>query len=351
VLEARDRVGGRVWSAPLAGGVVELGAEFVLPGYTLLTELAARIGLALHEKGTLYGDREPRGVDVTRAELDAAVADLASARGTSIADALASLDAADGARATIASRLAVSTAFELDDQPASILAEGAAGFGAFASYAVTAGNDAVARALAARLDVRLSTTVREIAWADGRVTVDGYAADACVLAAPAWATAAISFDPPLPEWKRAALAAVRYGHAAKVFLPLTEPVEPSATLSVPDRFWTWTQHGLAVASSFAGTEAALDRLEVEAGPEPWAARVRRLRPDLPYADDAPLLATWPEGAYSARTLGSPLDDDALAASVGPLHFAGEHTAGAWHALMEGALRSGVRAAQSAANAR
>jgi len=120
---------------------------------------------------------------------------------------------------------------------------------------------------------------------------------------------------------------------------------------VPDRFWTWTQHGLAVASSFAGTEAALDRLEVEAGPEPWAARVRRLRPDLPYADDAPLLATWPEGAYSARTLGSPLDDDALAASVGPLHFAGEHTAGAWHALMEGALRSGVRAAQSAANAR
>ena len=30
--------------------------------------------------------------------------------------------------------------------------------------------------------------------------------------------------------------------------------------------------------------------------------------------------------------------------MGPLHFAGEHTAGEWHALMEGALRSGYRAA-------
>ena len=34
----------------------------------------------------------------------------------------------------------------------------------------------------------------------------------------------------------------------------------------------------------------------------------------------------------------------LAARHGPLAFAGEHTAGAWHGLMEGALRSGMRAA-------
>ena len=39
-----------------------------------------------------------------------------------------------------------------------------------------------------------------------------------------------------------------------------------------------------------------------------------------------------------------MDDEALAAPVGPIHFAGEHTAGEWHALMEGALRSGRRAA-------
>jgi monoamine oxidase len=38
------------------------------------------------------------------------------------------------------------------------------------------------------------------------------------------------------------------------------------------------------------------------------------------------------------------DDEIIAAPVGGVHFAGEHTAGAWAGLMEGALRSGARAA-------
>ena len=32
VLEARGRVGGRVWSTPFAGGFAERGAEFVFSG-------------------------------------------------------------------------------------------------------------------------------------------------------------------------------------------------------------------------------------------------------------------------------------------------------------------------------
>jgi hypothetical protein len=130
---------------------------------------------------------------------------------------------------------------------------------------------------------------------------------------------------------------------------LAASVPPSQTLSVPLRFWTWTQHGIAAASSFAGTSSALERLEVDGGPDTWAEAVRRLRPDLDYADGAPLLSTWhgdpwARGAYSALSLASPLDEEALARAVGPLAFAGEHTAGRWHALMEGALRSGLRAA-------
>ena len=63
VLEARDRVGGRVWSTTLANGAaIELGAEFVLPGHDVVRETCARLGLELADKGMLYGDREPRGV-------------------------------------------------------------------------------------------------------------------------------------------------------------------------------------------------------------------------------------------------------------------------------------------------
>ena len=80
VLEARDRVGGRVWSRELPGGdVVEMGAEFILPGDRVIRETAARLGLGLFAKGTTYGDREPRGgMGVSRSEL---VARLRRGRG------------------------------------------------------------------------------------------------------------------------------------------------------------------------------------------------------------------------------------------------------------------------------
>jgi monoamine oxidase len=357
VFEARDRVGGRVHSQQLENGaVVELGAEFVLPGYEVLRETAVRLGLELFEKGTLYGDREPRGgPPVTREELVAAAAGLHDPGSGSIADALQRLVPSDGARAAIAARLAVSSGYELDDQDASALAESAAGFGDFPSHGIAGGNDRIALRLAERLRgaVHTSTAVTRVAWsADGVVVRAGrseVAADACVIATPAPHALELEWDPQLPRWKQEALAAVRYGQAAKLFLPLVAPVPPSQTLSVPLRFWTWTQHGVPAASSFAGSPSALELLDVDRGPGRWADAVRELRPDLDYTDGAPLLSTWHDdpwtrGAYSARTLSSPLDDEALARPVGPVAFAGEHTAGNWHALMEGALRSGLRAA-------
>jgi monoamine oxidase len=355
VLEARDRVGGRVHSRALAdGSVVELGAEFVLPGNDVVRETAARLGLALYEKGTLYGEREPRGGTATHEEVVAAARTLRGGPG-SIADELARAVPDADVREAIAARLEVSTAYPVGDQPAAVLADGAAGFGAFPSHGIAGGNQQLADALARLLGgrVHLSAVVHKVVWHDDGVVVSSggvdVSADACVVATPAPHALEIAFEPPLPEWKRDALAAVRYGDAAKLFLPLAESVPPSAVLSVPDRYWTWTQLApdgspLQVASSFAGTAEALARLGVADGSQRWAESVRALRPELQFASAEPLLSTWPDGAYSARALSSPLDDDALARPVGPLHFAGEHTAGAWHALMEGALRSGLRAA-------
>ncbi|HKC76824.1 MAG TPA: NAD(P)/FAD-dependent oxidoreductase, partial [Gaiellaceae bacterium] len=339
------------------GAVVELGAEFVLPGYEMLQQTAARLGLELFEKGTLYGDREPRdGPPVTREELVAAYGALREPRSGSVGEVLETLVHPPGARAAIGARLAVSSGYELDDQDASALAEGASGFGDFPSHGIVGGNDRVALSFAERLGgaVHTSTVVTGVAWSAHGVVVraggDELRADGCVIATPAPHALELGWAPPLPGWKREALAAVRYGQAAKLFLPLTSPAPPSQTLSVPLRFWTWTQHGVAAASSFAGSPSALELLEVDDGPVRWEDAVRRLRPDLDYAPGSPLLSTWHDdpwarGAYSVRTLSSPLVDEALARPVGRVTFAGEHTAGEWHALMEGALRSGVRAAR------
>jgi monoamine oxidase len=362
VVEARDRVGGRVWSVPFAGGVAERGAEFVFPGDDALHAAVRRLGLRLYRKGTWYGDREPRGGPaVTRARLARAVERLGEAvlEGT-VLDALASLRLPAGAAEAIASRVEVSSAYPASDLDASVLAETGAGFGRFDTFGVEGGNGRLAEALAAPLGpaLLLGTPVEAVEWSRRSVTVHAPGVELwarrVVLAVPAPAALALRFDPPLPEAKARALAGVRYGQAAKLHLPLRAPAEPSAVLAVPARYWSYTQLGpdsapAPFAAAFAGTPGALERLRVWAGPGTWAAAVGALRPELDLELDAPLLSTWhddawAQGAYSARSHSSPLDSAALARPVGPLAFAGEHTAGEQHGLMEGALRSGLRAA-------
>jgi monoamine oxidase len=124
-------------------------------------------------------------------------------------------------------------------------------------------------------------------------------------------------------------------------------------MSVPDRFWCWTAAdgagGVApVLGAFAGSPTALRRLGVGSGSARWVDLITELRADLDLVPDHSVLTVWPTdpyalGAYRAEGL-SPVDEDALEAPVDGLHFAGEWAAGPLSGLMEGALRSGLRAA-------
>ena len=145
------------------------------------------------------------------------------------------------------------------------------------------------------------------------------------------------------------------GHNAKLHIPLTRPAAASAVHSVPERFWTWTATDRTgqvqpVLHAFGGTEAGLAALGIAGGPARWASRVAALRPELALDAGQALLTTWNDDpwageSYSASTVTvASGDDELIAAPLGRVHFAGEHTAGAWSGLMEGALRSGARAA-------
>ena len=106
-----------------------------------------------------------------------------------------------------------------------------------------------------------------------------------MIAVPASVLGRIAFDPPLPGRIADPLAQITYGHAAKLFVPLRRPAEPSAVMNVPERYWTWTAIGEGDAaqplvSAFAGSKPALDALEVQAGPERWLDSLERLRHDL-----------------------------------------------------------------------
>ena len=90
---------------------------------------------------------------------------------------------------------------------------------------------------------------------------------------------------------------------------------------------------------------------MEAGPSRWLDSLARLRPDLELDPPGAVLSTWDDDPWvrAAYSTSPPPEVEAAKAverPTGPLAFAGEHTAGEFYALMEGAIRSGRRAARS-----
>jgi monoamine oxidase len=367
VLEARDRVGGRVWSRQLDdGSVVEMGAEFILAENSTVRETAMRLGLDLLDKGMSYGRRELRGAEpFDPGELDAAVAEIERAIaagegvGLSARALIDRLEMPPAVREALAARTEVSAASLAADVGSAALAM-VAHIDDFPAPSVAGGNQRIALELARGLgdSVRLADPARAIAWSDDGVTVRTDAgevsADRCVVAVPASVIDRISFEPALPKRLADALAGVSYGHAAKLFVPLREPAPPSAVLSVPGRYWVWTANGpdgsvQPVACCFAGSTAALERLAVTEGPATWTASLAGLRPDLDLDASAALVSTWDDDEWIRAAYSVWVEEriaGVLAAPHGPFAFAGEHTAGQWHGLMEGALRSGLRAAEA-----
>ena len=309
VLEARGRVGGRVWSQELLPGdprtVVERGGEFVLDGYDVMRGVLAELGLGLAGTAMSYYQRDYRGgaggtdhptdhptdqataQDVARCAGAVAAACAAAAPGTSLARVVAGWEASP-ALAAYLSRVEATNGVSAGVLAASAVGDVTAGFGGRPSWRVAGGNQRVARELAARLgsSVRLNTPAVSIQH-DGRGC--GSARPGKPRATPRssrcrWPCCAACPshrrcpDPCQRAWQRAGLA-----HNAKLHVPLTAPARPdaraapSAVQSVPGKFWTWTAADATgqvqpVLHSFGGTEA---------GPGRPDRRGRRPRPGRP----------------------------------------------------------------------
>jgi monoamine oxidase len=373
VLEARDRVGGRVWSQPLVAGdprtTIERGAEFILAGYDLMRQTADDLGLSIADTGMSYYVRKPSGGAATSHDAIAECANTVSTAaakspwGTPLTDVLAEVapyvDAA--ALQAYVSRVAVTNACAEDRLSAAAVSDMTVLFEPRPSYRIAGGNQSVAIRLAERLGdaVMLRTPIHTVSWSANEVQlktdVDELVVDAAVLAVPLAVARELSFDPVLPDWKMAAWERSGIGHAAKLHVPLLAPTTFGAVQSVPGRFWTWTATDESgevqpVLHGFSGSGPALAALNVEAGAATWAERAAALRPDLALDVERAMVTTWSDDpwtreAYTALTIDVAAGDaELLPTAVGALHFAGEHTAGDWAGLMEGALRSGERAA-------
>ena len=376
VFEARERVGGRVWSVTLTNGaIVELGAEWIMSDDTAMQETAARFGVDLVDTGASYGRREPWGAgaaslgaqDVFVESANAALARLTTDEVStmSLGAFLASVEGDEAARAIVTRRLAGTCANDLR-QVALASFGGDRPFSAHGEryFRAGTGNQTLAVELAASLpEVRTGHAVDAIEHDDGGVTVrvgpNVERTDAVVVAVPAPIASRLVFTPSLPEDLASALGGLRMGVASK-FAVATKEQPPARSRQAADRsMWCWTangSHGAArkCVASFAGSPAAHDSLGLDRGElTPWLEAVRAMNPDLTLVDE-PVLYTWADdpyalGAYSSWDPASWSRREVFGRSLGRLVFAGEHTAGDRHGTMEGALRSGRRAADQVAS--
>ena len=380
VLEARDRVGGRVWSPMLDNGeVVELGAEWIMPEDRELFAAAERFAVPLAGAGIDYLRRDPVG-DPGAAEPGASVPEqeafLESAWGlraamTSEEVAASSLGAfldrvpgTDAQRRTVRMRLQGTSAVDLARVALRVIdGDGAfsAGGGVGRYFRLGPGNQRLAEAMAARLpDVRLGKVVDEVARDDGGVTVrigagERLRADAVVVAVPAPIAARLRFEPPLPDDLAIALRDLPMGVASKLAVATKERPSRRARQSTELPFWCWAADGddgepRMTITSFAGSPLAQQGLQTDRGRAgPWFDRLRAMNPDLRLVGD-PLMYAWADdpftiGCYSAWDNPSWDRAEVFARPAGRVVFAGEHTAGhAHHGTMNGALVSGRRAA-------
>jgi monoamine oxidase len=373
VLEARERVGGRVWSVSLDNGeTAELGAEWIMPGDTQVRVWAGRFGVPLAETGVDYRRREARGAgaatpedqDAFLATADDALAIVATteAAGLTLGTFLDALDAPEAGRDAVRMRIQGTVATD----PSRVALRALGGRGAFAApsasyHRMSPGNQTLADAIAGSLpDVRLGHRVRSVAHDDAGVVVgvEGdveVAGAATIVALPVRVAAQLRFDPFLPDDLAIALRELPMGVASKLAVPTECSPPPRAVQSAELPFWCWVANGLdgtarRCLTAFAGSELAQDALETGTGdPGPWLQRLVILNPDL-NPSGSPVLKAWAldplaQGAYAAWDNRSWDRMEEFDRTVGRVAFAGEHTAGPeHHGTMEGALRSGVRAA-------
>ena len=242
VIEARDRIGGRVWTVDDLGFPVDLGASWIHgPDGNPMTTLARDAGARLHvatDDVALTFDAGGSALEAgAAAELEELVAEALDAEpnGPSLADTVAGpldeLDPTLRAMTHLELRRVVEHEFAaaLDELDAEEWDEGAELTGD--DVVLPGGYRQLVEHLADGLDVRLGEPVVVVRRAD-EVTVETasgrYTADAVIVTVPLGVLQARPelFDPPLPERHRAALGRLGMGAFEKLVLEFDEVFWP-----------------------------------------------------------------------------------------------------------------------------
>jgi monoamine oxidase len=375
VLEARDRVGGRVLSLREGfrdGQYADIGAEIIYQGQDRIVELVERFGLTLTPHmslGTHLPDLLMDGRRLDRAETAEVVSELRETYRERPPEPYESV-AAWGRRARVGRwTYALMEAMVQSTPVAPLRLADASEFNPHLGWGhgyrkIGGGNDQLPRRISASLDVRLGDPVRVVGWSAAGVTVEtdreSHRADRVLVCVPGPLTTEIGFDPPLPEEKVRALLALRYGTGARLAVQYAEKDVVRGSMQAgafTDRMPGWFldqsihQPGdaIVVSSVLGGDhEPPFDDPETVLRE---ADRTMELLAGQPVTRTFGAVVSWTRDPWARCVVRAPMGDQretVLPLVRAPLEsrvfFAGEHTDDrVGPGGMEGAIRSAYRA--------
>ncbi|GAB4435064.1 MAG: NAD(P)/FAD-dependent oxidoreductase [Anaerolineae bacterium] len=383
VLEARQRIGGRIWT-DRAHSQVELGAEFIHGDNAATWQLVEPAGLPTEP----WPWRAAAGAELRRAarggtllpeddpltdRVDRLFEQVEAYNGPerSVLAEIERLTAGDSAvRPFIDHRFACMEAADISRLNAAALRqERALNSAGWENYRIRAGYDALPALLAQGVNLRLGAAVAKIRWGEDGAAItlqsgETLRAGKVIITAPLGVLQAgdIEFEPELPPAKQQAIGALAMGPVVKLVLWFGRQVWPNFTFLITDGMvLTWWMTGtpqLPALMGYIGGPAAA-KLAALGEAEAVAQARREARAIFGAAVDGAFVAgrmvnwaadPWSRGAYSYTPLGASTATRAqLAAPLAyTLFFAGEATLTNGHlATVHGAIESGWRAVDEA----
>ncbi len=419
VLEARGRIGGRIWTEHLEdGSVIDRGGAWLAPNHTAIAGLAAEVGVTTfktHVAGAhllVDGDRTRRYTGLIPKISPLAIVTLAvaqarlnrMARHVSVESPWTANRAPEWDAATIASWLARSGVrsgiardlFEMalrglfpgDLDDVSLLdllflirAHGSIETlfsieGGAQENLIDGGAGAIAERMAAGLGdaVHLDAPVRSIRQRDDRVVVVGadlvVTCERAIVTTPPALVLDIEFEPELTEDRRALYRAAVAGPETKTLVVYDEPfwradgfsgqtAHPGSAAEVTiDASPRAGAPGVLASFTFGPVAERMDRMDpAERRDAVVGALTRRLGPraatPLHFVETAWWNEEWTRGCSMAHFPPGVLSAHGrlLREPFGRVHWAGTETATISHGAIDGAVRSGERAAAEVRTAR
>jgi len=361
VLEARDRVGGRVWSHHFDNGaIVELGGEWIDSSQQAVRQLAEELRLPMIDTRQDFITRDLIGAEpIPESEHNRLARWLFDTIETigpdtletmTIASLLNTIPDIGPAMTVLRSRLEGTYGVSLAEISALDLDEEFGLIQGSRYLRVDGGNDRLARELAARLDVRTTTPVERVRQGDAMVAVETaqeeMSADFLVSAVPLPIIRRPGFlvDPPVSL--RDAIDRIGMGTAAKAAIATSDepPMFRRQEPDIPAWYWTGADDNGATrraVTGFAGTARGVAALVDDPR--------QRLGGAVPETalSGSPVVVDWSRdpwtgGCYSALGPGQRILLEELQQPWRRVVFAGEHVNGS--GTIDGAIRSGIEAA-------